>query len=322
MELVKFKQARFEKNKLILNESISIDEWKELGSQLKQVEGSVQFWIGDWARFGDKKGFTGKNVSSEVYDELEEITGLERKTLQNYKNVAEQTAEVRNSSPRGEELSYTHYREVAKLTPEKQTEFLNKASDENLSVRDLRREINRDKILNHNPPMNEGKFRIFYADPPWDYNDKQDIDSLGGNLKHYPSMNIEDICNLPIKEMAEEDAVLFLWVTSPLLEESFKVINAWGFKYKTSFIWDKVGHNMGHYNSVRHELLLVCTKGSCTPDNIKLFDSVQSIEKTKKHSEKPEEFRNIIDTLYTKGKRIELFARLKNDNWESWGNEV
>lgn len=322
MELIKFKQAVFEKNKLILNENITIDAWKELGSQLKQVEGSVQFWIGDWARFGDKKGFTGKNVSSEIYDELELITGLERKTLQNYKNVAEQTSEVRNSSPRGEELSFSHFREVAQLTSAKQTEFLNKANDEKLSVRELRREINRDKILNHNPPMNEGKFRIFYADPPWDYNDKQDIDSLGGNLKHYPSMGIEDICNLPIKEMAENDAVLFLWVTSPLLEESFKVINAWGFKYKTSFIWDKVGHNMGHYNSVRHELLLVCTKGSCMPDNIKLFDSVQSIEKTKKHSEKPEEFRNIIDTLYTKGKRIELFARSKNDNWESWGNEV
>lgn len=317
MELVKFKQARFEKNKLILNESISIDEWKELGSQLKQVEGSVQFWIGDWARFGDKKGFTGKYTDSKVYDELEEITGLDRNTLKQYKSVAENT-----SCTRVHDMSYSHHREVAQLTPEKQTEFLNKASDENLSVRDLRREINRDKILNHNPPMNEGKFRIFYADPPWDYNDKQDIDSLGGNLKHYPSMNIEDICNLPIKEMAEEDAVLFLWVTSPLLEESFKVINAWGFKYKTSFIWDKVGHNMGHYNSVRHELLLVCIKGSCTPDNIKLFDSVQSIEKTKKHSEKPEEFRNIIDTLYTKGKRIELFARSKNDNWESWGNEV
>lgn len=79
---------------------------------------------------------------------------------------------------------------------------------------------------------------------------------------------------------------------------------------------------MGHYNSVRHELLLVCTKGSCTPENIKLFDSVQSIEKTSKHSEKPEEFREIIETLYPSGNRIELFARKKIDNWDSWGDEV
>jgi N6-adenosine-specific RNA methylase IME4 len=113
-----------------------------------------------------------------------------------------------------------------------------------------------------------------------------------------------------------------MWVTSPLLEDSFKVINAWGFKYKTSFVWDKVKHNMGHYNSVRHEFLLICTRGSCTPDNKKLYDSVVEVERSDKHSEKPEEFRKIIDYLYTHGKRIELFSRKKVDNWEVWGNQI
>ena len=80
-------------------------------------------------------------------------------------------------------------------------------------------------------------------------------------------------------------------------------------------------HNMGHYNSVRHEFLLVCTRGSCTPDNVQLFDSVQSIERTE-HSKKPEAFRKIIETLYTNGSRIELFAREKHDGWQSWGNEL
>jgi DNA (cytosine-5)-methyltransferase 1 len=78
---------------------------------------------------------------------------------------------------------------------------------------------------------------------------------------------------------------------------------------------------MGHYNSVRHELLLVCTKGSCTPDVSKLFDSVVSIERSETHSEKPEFFREIIDTLYPYGKRIELFARKSADGWERWGNQ-
>ena len=124
---------------------------------------------------------------------------------------------------------------------------------------------------------------MIYADPPWSYGDKQNIDGLGGAVKHYPTMKLEEICELPIP--AEGNAVLFLWVTSPLLEDSFKVINAWGFKYKTSFVWDKIAHNMGHYNSVRHEFLLVATKGSCTPDNIKLFESVVSINRTE-HSKK------------------------------------
>jgi N6-adenosine-specific RNA methylase IME4 len=168
----------------------------------------------------------------------------------------------------------------------------------------------------------EKEYRIIYADPPWKYNDKQDTPNLGGANKHYDTMSIPELCDMKISEITEKDAVLFLWTTSPFLEDSFKIINSWGFKYKSSFVWDKVMHNMGHYNSVRHEFLLIATKGSCTPDEKKLFDSVQSIEKTRKHSEKPEKFREIIDTLYVYGNRIELFARKKHDHWDVYGNEV
>lgn len=116
--------------------------------------------------------------------------------------------------------------------------------------------------------------------------------------------------------------MLFLWTTSPLLPEGLRVAEAWGFKYKAAFVWDKVKHNMGHYNSVRHEFLLICTKGSCTPDVSKLFDSVQSIERTDKHSQKPEEFREIINTIYPHGSRIELFRRGDTpEGWKIWGNE-
>src|SRR5262249_25446267 len=116
----------------------------------------------------------------------------------------------------------------------------------------------------------------------------------------YPVMDMADICALPVADLAEDDAVLFLWVTSPILEESFQVVNAWGFKYKAAFIWDKVKHVMGHYNSVRHEILLICVRGSCQPDNRKLCDSVQTIERTE-HSVKPKEFFEIIETLYPHG---------------------
>lgn len=167
------------------------------------------------------------------------------------------------------------------------------------------------------------KFRVIYADPAWSYNDKKKAHLTGGATDHYETMNLNEICNLPVKNLLEKDAVLFLWVTSPLLEDSFQVINKWGFKYKTSFIWDKVKHNMGHYNSVRHEFLLVATKGSCIPDNKKLYNSVQSIERNNNHSEKPIEFINIIDDLYNYGDKIELFSReLKKENWFGWGNEL
>lgn len=182
----------------------------------------------------------------------------------------------------------------------------------------IREQIDRPKADRHVDIFTTDKrYRVIYADPPWSYNDKQDTGMLGGAVKHYTTMTLKGICQLPIP--AEKDAVLFLWVTSPMLEDCFAVINAWGFKYKSSFVWDKVSHNMGHYNSVRHEFLLIATKGSCTPEVKKLFDSVVSIERTD-HSRKPEQFRKMIDTIYPNGRRLEMFARDAADGWDVWGN--
>lgn len=186
------------------------------------------------------------------------------------------------------------------------------------------REMKRDEVSQKVQELPKDKYSVIYADPPWDYNDKQGgsiSDSYGAAEKHYPSMPMSDLKAMSIPDMCNDDAVLFLWATCPLLENALELCRAWGFKYKAQFVWDKVSHNMGHYNSVRHELLLICTKGSATPEKVKLFDSVQSIQKTKKHSEKPQEFRDIIETLYPSWKKIELFARQEVDGWDVWGNE-
>lgn len=170
------------------------------------------------------------------------------------------------------------------------------------------------------PPFPTGKYRVIYADPPWSYGNTQP-DYHPEQRDHYPVMSLAEICDLPVGQLTEDNAVLFLWVTSPILRESFDVIRAWGFQYKASFVWDKVKHNMGHYNSVRHEFLLIAVKGSCQPDVAKLYDSVQSIERTT-HSRKPPEFRQIIDSLYPHGKRLELFATEAIEGWETYGNQV
>ena len=184
----------------------------------------------------------------------------------------------------------------------------------------IRQQVEKPKASSHvDIYTTDRKYRVIYADPPWSYSDRQDTGMLGGAVKHYDTMPLEDICALPVP--AADDAVLFLWVTSPMLEDSFRVINAWGFKYKSSFVWDKVAHNMGHYNSVRHEFLLIATRGSCTPDVQRLFDSVVSIERTE-HSRKPGQFREMIDTLYPMGDRLELFAREAAEGWDVWGDMV
>ena len=210
---------------------------------------------------------------------------------------------------------------VEKIMEQSSPEIIQSIRDGNLTINKAYNYLKREEIKEQAKTIEQpkGKYRIIYADPPWQYADKG---SYTGAEDHYKTMSIEELCNLPIKDITQENAVLFLWVTSPLLAECFAVIEAWGFKYKSSYIWDKVRGFVGHYNNVKHELLLVCTKGSCMPDITKKFDSIQSISKSETHSEKPEQFRQIIDELYTYGNRIELFARKKTDGWEVWGNEI
>jgi N6-adenosine-specific RNA methylase IME4 len=193
-----------------------------------------------------------------------------------------------------------------------------------LKPAEAHRKMKKEAVAEKVAELPKGEYRVIYADPPWAYNDKQGGEisaSYGAAEKHYPSMSLSELAALPVLEFAAKDSALFLWVTSPLLPDGLKLAADWGFKYKASFVWDKVKHNMGHYNSVRHEFLLICTRGSCTPDKSKLFDSVQSIPRSK-HSEKPEAFRKIIDTLYPAGPRIELFARRRSEGWDLWGNEA
>ena len=178
----------------------------------------------------------------------------------------------------------------------------------------------------------EGKYRVFYADPPWQYSDKL-VEGYGPAEHHYPTLSLDQLCGveeLPngrnlvadIEAPVEDNAVLFLWSTAPMLEGALRVIRAWDFAYKTFFVWDKVKHNFGHYNSVRHEILLIAVRGSCLPDTTKLHDSVVSIERSGEHSQKPDRFRELIELMYPNGDRLEVFAREEHEGWKAWGNQL
>lgn len=141
-------------------------------------------------------------------------------------------------------------------------------------------------------------------------------------------MNIDDICNLPVKNIASENCVLFLWVTFPTLLDSFKVIEAWGFNYKTvAFVWVK--HNkktptlfwgMGFWTRANAEICLLATKGKPKRISAKVHQVI--ISPIEEHSKKPNEIRKRIVDLIGDLPRIELFARQKTDGWDVWGNEV
>jgi len=309
------------------------EEWENYGEILRRVDEAKQWAIGDWLVDGKRHYGDG------VYGKAAKITLLEESTLRAYKSQSEiLTIAVRNSN-----LTHAHHKEVASLKTieetedgklelsdktdyEKIEEFLSKAEKDSPSVRDLRegvrkhKEQQREYIRLANEPE---KYSVIYADPPWKYDagDQHTFEEQETvKSTHYPDMTFDEICQVPVSQMAYDDCVLFLWVPAPLNEKAFQIITAWGFEYKAQMIWDKVKHNVGHYVSVRHELLLICHRG-CPPKVPKLVDSVYEEERTE-HSKKPIYFRKLIDELYPAGKRIELFAREKTEGWDAWGNEV
>lgn len=168
-------------------------------------------------------------------------------------------------------------------------------------------------------------YKIIYADPPWHYDDKSKSHG-GGAESHYPVMRIPELCKLEIP--ADKDSVLLMWATFPQLEEAFKVINAWGFKYKTcAFTWvkttltGKIYMGMGRHTRANAEICLLATKGKGVPRISASIYNTQ-LHKRTKHSEKPHAFREDIVKLYGDLPRLEMFARTPTDGWDVWGNEV
>jgi N6-adenosine-specific RNA methylase IME4 len=304
-------KCKVSKTGLVFDENLTYDEWELIGKQLQNIHKSIGFWIGDWWNFGEKKWREQAAQAIEF--------GIDYQTFRNYCYVANNVV----LSRRRDNISFSGHAEVAPLEPKKQDEILDKAEQNNLSSRDIR-ELVKETNKVATPPLPEGKYDCIVADPPWEYAQEQHGKERQETVleTHYPTMPTEDICKLPIKDLSADNCVLFLWTTSPKLYEAKQVIDAWGFEYKSSMIWDKVKHNVGYYVSVRHEILLICTKGSFLPQSDKLIDSVQTIERSDRHSEKPVEFRKIIEEMYPDTKKIELFARTAPEGWEVWGHNA
>jgi N6-adenosine-specific RNA methylase IME4 len=171
------------------------------------------------------------------------------------------------------------------------------------------------------------KYKIIYADPAWKYQDKSKSHG-GGAESHYACMSISEMCSLPIKNIADDNSVLLMWVTMPMLEVAFEVIKSWGFKYKTcAFTWVKTNKDgsvymgMGRHTRGNAEICLLATKGKGVP-RINAGIKNSHLLPRGRHSEKPHEFREMIEKLYGDIPRVELFARQETEGWDVWGNEV
>lgn len=168
------------------------------------------------------------------------------------------------------------------------------------------------------------KYQIIYADPPWE------VKAGAANLHiphqktrdlQYPTMTLEEIKNLPIRDIVDNNAVLFLWSINKYVEQSYSVARAWGFIPSTMLVWCKKpkGRGLGGTFGISTEYLLFARRGT-----YKAKDRHWStwFEATRlKHSEKPQIARDLIEKCFN-GSKIELFARKKSDGWDVWGNEI
>lgn len=172
------------------------------------------------------------------------------------------------------------------------------------------------------------KYSIIYADPPWAFS-AWSSKAQRHVSKHYQTMTTQDIMDLPIKDLAADDAVLLMWATFPNLPLALAVIEAWGFTYKTNaFTWMKQNKKspslfwgMGYYTRSNAEVCLLATKGKPLKRQSHKVHSV-IVSPIEEHSKKPDEARSRICQLFGDLPRIELFARQHSEGWDCWGNEV
>jgi N6-adenosine-specific RNA methylase IME4 len=180
------------------------------------------------------------------------------------------------------------------------------------------------EISNSNAPLpQDRKYPVIYADPPWPfevYNEESGSERVAAN--HYPTMPLEEICRLPIADLATPDAVLFMWTTAPHLPEALRVVEAWGFQYITNLVWVKNKIGLGYWVRNQHELLLIARCGDIpTPRPGDRPPSVIAAA-VREHSRKPDEAYALIERMYAELPKIELFARSPRAGWAAWGNQA
>lgn len=166
------------------------------------------------------------------------------------------------------------------------------------------------------PPS--GKFRVIAIDPPWKYGNRVD-DTTHRGRNQYPDMGIDEICALPVADLAEADCTLWLWTTNAFMRDAYACLDAWGFKDKTILTWDKVNIGLGDYLRNVTEHCILATRGKPV---LQLTNQTTLIsEKRREHSRKPEAFYKLVDALCP-GAKLEMFSREPRNGWQQWGAET
>lgn len=171
-------------------------------------------------------------------------------------------------------------------------------------------------------PELQGKFSVVSVDPPWPYEGESEkvttYDPNGRRVANpYPEMSIEAIKSIELPVL--DDSIVFLWTTHKFIKDAFDILQAWGFEYKATMVWDKEKIGMGAWLRMQCEFCLVGIKGKPYWENTSYRDIIR--EPRREHSRKPDAFFEMVENI-TKGRRLEYFSREKRNNWEVFGNDT
>lgn len=172
-------------------------------------------------------------------------------------------------------------------------------------------------------------YQLIYADPPWHFRVHSKKGEGRSAIQHYSVMSLEDIANMPIKEIAEDNSVCLMWVIDPMIEQGYQVMRAWGFIPKTvGFYWVKQNlksegffTGLGYYTRANPEQCILGTRGKGLPRKDKGVKRL-IVSPRGRHSAKPVEAYERIERLFGNVSRVELFARCNRQGWSAFGNQV
>lgn len=166
-------------------------------------------------------------------------------------------------------------------------------------------------------------FRLIYADPPWSFATWSDRGMDRSADNHYPTISTDLLCGIGPYVPAADDAVLFLWATSPMLPDAVRVMGMWGFDYKTSFVWKKNRAGSGYWFRNQHETLLLGMRGNVPAPAHGTQENSIIEAPLAKHSEKPNIFYEVIERMFPSFSKLEMFCRgPARPGWDVWGNEA
>ena len=283
----------------------------------------------------DGSGGRGKRKASEpalaektgsTRDTIAEIAGVSHGTVDHAKKVLKKgVAELREAVRNGR-VAISTAADIASLPKAKQEQIVKQDEKKILAaakkIREKRAQERRkqrvDKIKTI--AVSDGQYPVIYADPPWQCEDR--VSTSGDAETRYPTMDTDEVKALPVGKLATNDAVLLLWCPAAKFADAIEVIRAWGFDYRTNIVWDKGCVGPGDYCRSKHEHLCVAVRGHAMVPPVEGRPDSLIRAPRGEHWEKPAVFYEIIERMFPKMPRIELFARKRRDGWAAWGDQL